>query len=487
MVEVGLRLRHASPSMDEEHQSLIETARDGLTVLVSFLLGFSLLMAQPHYEQRKQLVIDEANAIATVDQRAQMLPEPFRGKILQSLREYVDARIEFANDELDEHALLESIAHAKHLQNEMWQQSVTLVQQNPNVVTPIFAQALGALADMSEQRRAAEEKRIPGAIWLVLILISVLACFTFGYSMKRRLLLTMSVLPLTVAIVLSLVSELDSPRTGFIRPGQQSMERLQLDLRMGLGAGQTAAPNPAGSRPLEGTYWKAIELAGKSAPTQDATREVHLLFQAGGRVSGSDGCNRVTGSYELKGDVVTFGQMVGTQMACVDTGEIERAFRDALKVATRLTIVGDRLELFDVTGNRVAAFTARAQTSLPSTTPELEGTSWQLVKFQGGDDTTLAPDDGAKYTIEFDAGGRLTARIDCNRGRGTWKSNGSNQLLFGPLALTRAKCPAGSLHDQIVKRWGYIRSYMIKDGHLFLSLMADGGIYEFEPVTETKP
>ena len=118
--------------------------------------------------------------------------------------------------------------------------------------------------------------------------------------------------------------------------------------------------------------------------------------------------------------------------------------------------------------------------------PGLAGTTWQLVTFQGGDDTTLTPDDGAKYTIEFGAGGRLTARIDCNRGRGTWKSSGSNQLQFGPLALTRAKCPAESLHDQIVKQWGYIRSYVIKDGHLYLSLMADGGIYEFEPVTKTK-
>jgi putative lipoprotein len=43
-------------------------------------------------------------------------------------------------------------------------------------------------------------------------------------------------------------------------------------------------------------------------------------------VSGSDGCNRISGSYDLKGDAVTFGQMAGTQMACLDTGESERAF-----------------------------------------------------------------------------------------------------------------------------------------------------------------
>jgi hypothetical protein len=37
----------------------------------------------------------------------------------------------------------------------------------------------------------------------------------------------------------------------------------------------------------------------------------------------------------------------------------------------------------------------------------LAGTSWQLVKFQGGDGTALTPDDGAKYTIEFGAGEQL--------------------------------------------------------------------------------
>jgi para-nitrobenzyl esterase len=112
----------------------------------------------------------------------------------------------------------------------------------------------------------------------------------------------------------------------------------------------------------------------------------------------------------------------------------------------------------------------------------LGGTSWQLVKFQGSDGKTLMPDEKAKYTISFGTDGRVSARIDCNRGAGTWKSSGANQLELGRLALTRVMCPPGSLHDQIVKQWDYIRSYVIKDGHLFLSLMADGGIYEFEPM-----
>lgn len=111
----------------------------------------------------------------------------------------------------------------------------------------------------------------------------------------------------------------------------------------------------------------------------------------------------------------------------------------------------------------------------------LAGTSWQLVRFEGGDGAVLTPDDRTKYTIAFDAQGGVSARIDCNRGRGTWTSSGAGQLRFGLLAVTKVLCPPGSLHDQIVRQWSNIRSYVVKDRHLFLSLMADGGVYEYEP------
>ncbi len=128
---------------------------------------------------------------------------------------------------------------------------------------------------------------------------------------------------------------------------------------------------------------------------------------------------------------------------------------------------------------------ARMVRRVQAATATLAGTSWQLVRFQGGDDKTATPDDRAKYTLAFASDGSVAVRVDCNRGRGTWKSDGPNQVQFGPMALTRAMCPPGSLHDQIVKHWAFFRSYVIKDGRLFLSLMADGGIYEFEPMSAT--
>ena len=112
----------------------------------------------------------------------------------------------------------------------------------------------------------------------------------------------------------------------------------------------------------------------------------------------------------------------------------------------------------------------------------LGGTSWRLVRFQGSDDTTLTPGEKAGYTIAFEAEGRVSMRVDCNRGSGTWKSAGPNQLEFGPLAVTSAMCSPAPLNNRLPRDFQYVRSYILKDGHLLLSLMADGGVYEFEPI-----
>ena len=110
------------------------------------------------------------------------------------------------------------------------------------------------------------------------------------------------------------------------------------------------------------------------------------------------------------------------------------------------------------------------------------GLSWQLVKYQGGNGAVLTPDDKAKYTVAFKNNGNLSVRFDCNRGTGDWILNGPNQLRFGPLDITRVVCPSGSWHDQLVRQWPFIRTYVVKSGHLYLSLASDGGSYEFEPI-----
>jgi para-nitrobenzyl esterase len=131
----------------------------------------------------------------------------------------------------------------------------------------------------------------------------------------------------------------------------------------------------------------------------------------------------------------------------------------------------------------LAACTTSAPTGVPAgpaAAAGLEGTSWRLVQIAMSDGATRPAIDRSRYTIGFGRDGVLNVRFDCNRGRGSWTSAAPGNLEFGPLALTRALCPVGSLHDDLVRQWPHVRSYLLKDGRLFLSLMADGGTIEFE-------
>lgn len=112
----------------------------------------------------------------------------------------------------------------------------------------------------------------------------------------------------------------------------------------------------------------------------------------------------------------------------------------------------------------------------------LRGTSWQLVKFQAPDESTVTPEDRSKYTIKFETNGRVVARVDCNRATSTWRIAANGELEFGSWSRTNSKCGAGSLHDKIVNEGANVRNFSIKDGRLFLAGMEGGGYYELEPV-----
>ena len=104
---------------------------------------------------------------------------------------------------------------------------------------------------------------------------------------------------------------------------------------------------------------------------------------------------------------------------------------------------------------------------------------WRWIGFEGMDDSSLEVDDPSRYTLTFRVDG-VAVQADCNRGRGTFDLEGSS-ITFGPIATTLMACPEGSIADRYLRNLGDVRSWLIQDGHLFLSLMMDAGIMEFEP------
>ena len=117
------------------------------------------------------------------------------------------------------------------------------------------------------------------------------------------------------------------------------------------------------------------------------------------------------------------------------------------------------------------------------------GTTWQLLSIQSMDDAqgvTKVADPG-RFTLSFGNDGRAAFVLDCNRGNGDYKvapaSDGnSGTISFGPIAATRALCPPPHLDERVARDMAYVRGYLLKEGRLYLTLMADGGIYEWAPV-----
>jgi hypothetical protein len=216
---------------DSHHHEHITGLREGLFVLLALLLGFTVAMVLPRYDQRNQLVIDEANAIGTTMLRAEILPEPQRGRSLELLREYVTVRRDFARQTLlDRSSLDRETQQTNALQRQLWQEMVAATEQKPTAVVVTYLQALNSMIDIAEARLAAFENRIPITVWLIIFLVAAFQSFTIGFSLKRRFWFSLVMTPLVIAVVMALVADLDSPHTGMISIHQSSMERLVHDV-----------------------------------------------------------------------------------------------------------------------------------------------------------------------------------------------------------------------------------------------------------------
>jgi heat shock protein HslJ len=116
---------------------------------------------------------------------------------------------------------------------------------------------------------------------------------------------------------------------------------------------------------------------------------------------------------------------------------------------------------------------------------ELAGTAWQLARITSMDDSVYEPGDRMRYRIDFHEDGSVAILADCNRGKGSWMSESQGKLEFGPIASTKALCPPESISEKYLAELQRVRTYTIKDSHLFLATEADGSIVEFESLDES--
>lgn len=216
---------------DQNRKEQMNATGSSLLVLLSLLVSFTLTMAVSRYDQRRELVVKEADAIGTTYLRAATLGPPYQQKLEQLLRSYVDARIDFFAAGVDPAQLEHAESQSSRLQQELWKNLVAVSQSNRSPVAVAFMNSLNEVIDLDSERLAALENRIPARVWMLITLVALVAVFTRGLTLNRRFWLTLVLGPMIIAVAVGLIADVDSPRSGFIRVNQAPLYRLKAEIQ----------------------------------------------------------------------------------------------------------------------------------------------------------------------------------------------------------------------------------------------------------------
>ena len=189
----------------------------GALGVLALLMAFTFAMAVFRFDVRKQLVLNEANAIGSTYLRARLLPAPHKTEIADLLRRYADVRLDFYRADL-------------------------LAEKYPtsNPVT-LFVQALNDTIDLHARRLVVQDDHVPPTVLAVLFLATIAAMALVGYGcglFGRRNFVVTTLLTVIVAAVTFVILDLDRPRRGFLRVSQESMQNLQKELRRSAESGR---------------------------------------------------------------------------------------------------------------------------------------------------------------------------------------------------------------------------------------------------------
>jgi hypothetical protein len=230
-IEAGRHTAARSHIQEDPHRKdQMVALRDGLFVLVSLLMGFTLALAAARYSERRTLLIDEANAIGVTYLRAETLTTSKSSETQLLLRQYVDARLDADNAGLDSSRAAEANHRAKQIQEQLWKGLVEITKTDRSAVAAAYLSSLNQVIDLYEKRIASFENRVPVSVWLLIFSVSTIAVFTRGLTLGRRFWLTILVAPLTIAITITLIADLDTPSSGFIRMDQRALLRLKAEM-----------------------------------------------------------------------------------------------------------------------------------------------------------------------------------------------------------------------------------------------------------------
>lgn len=226
----ALFMQRAFPISDDARDNY-NVVQGATLTLLALLIGFTLSMAVSRYDQRKNYEEEEANAIGTEYVRADLIGEADAPKIKALLTQYVELRIEFYKTR-NAHQLDTINNKTTALQAQLWASVRGAALARPTPITALAVSGMNDVLNTQGYTQAAWLNRIPVSAWGLMIAIAFFSNLMQGYGARgttgRRVLLF--VLPVTVALSLSLIADIDSPRGGLIRVVPVNLISLQQSL-----------------------------------------------------------------------------------------------------------------------------------------------------------------------------------------------------------------------------------------------------------------
>jgi hypothetical protein len=220
----------ASQSEARRHQTQEGYIVSGTLVLMGLLIGFTFSMAVQRYEERRLLVVSEANALGTSYLRAQILDEPFRTNLSKLLVEYTANRIELGTAARDQRPSL--LARNDELLTQIWKGVVaaSASARDKGISTPLLM-AFNDVIDRDADRKAARLARVPETVLVSLYMFLLVTALLLGSILTgtpQRI--TAGLFFLLLTMMFSVIVDLNRPTSGSIRESQQPLVLLHRSL-----------------------------------------------------------------------------------------------------------------------------------------------------------------------------------------------------------------------------------------------------------------
>jgi len=213
--------------------------------LLGLLIAFTFHGAYGRFETRRQLIVQEANAIETGYARLDLLPSAAQAPLRALFLDYADARGAFFVKLNDPPAAAAELARATALQKEIWQQAVAATSEEGYQTTRLLVlPAINEMMSLTTTRAIAVQTHPPLAIFLMLFGLAIGCAALTGYGMAKNetpsIVYVMTFAAVT-AFTFFVILDMEYPRYGFIR--LDTTNELLVDMRKTLEQmGPTSAP-----------------------------------------------------------------------------------------------------------------------------------------------------------------------------------------------------------------------------------------------------